>query len=374
MQQFKDLRRFKYDVGLYRDDGLCTMRMTNRQSEKLKQHIVNIFHDNGLDITIEVNKKIVDFLDVTFNLKTEEFYPYIKPNNTPLYVHAKSNHPPSVIKNIPLSVNSRLSSISSNEKRFSAAKPLYEKALINSGYQPEFKYDPKVTNNTQKRPRKRKIIFFNPPYSKGVSTNVGAKFLKIIDKCFPKGHILHKILNRNTVKVSYRCTQNLKSVISGHNAKICKNNQILQHQPNSDCKCKDTPCVLEDGCDTKNIVYQATVTQANGKTENYVGLTSTKFSARYANHMSSFRNLQHANQTKLSTHIWDLKNQNIDFTIDWKVIDRGKIFSALTQDCQLCLKEKYQIIFKPENSTLNKRNELAAYCRHKKHSLLMRTK
>ena len=374
MEEFQELKKLKFDVGLYRDDGLSVVRMTNRQAEKLKQQIKRIFNDNGLNITIEANKKIVDFLDVTFNLKTGEFYPYMKPNNFPLYVHAMSNHPPSVIKNIPLSINARLSSISSNEKRFLAAKPTYEKALRDSGYSPEFKYEPKIQNNTQKKTRKRKIIFFNPPYSKNVQTNVGAIFLKIIDKCFPKDNSLNKILNRNTVKISYKCTQNLQSIISAHNAKICKNNQNLLNQTQPECKCKETPCVLEEGCDTQNIVYQATVTQENSKIDTYVGLTSTNFSTRYKNHVSSMNNKKHSNQTKLSAFIWELKDQHIDFSISWKVIDRGKPFSPLTQDCQLCLKEKYHIIFRPENSTLNKRNELAAYCRHKKHSLLQRTK
>ena len=38
----------------------------------------------------------------------------------------------------------------------------------------------------------RKIIFFNPPFSKSVKTNVIKLFLGMIDKHFPKGHKLHK--------------------------------------------------------------------------------------------------------------------------------------------------------------------------------------
>ena len=53
-------------------------------------------------------------------------------------------------------------------------------------------------------------------------------------------------------------------------------NQVIQDQAPPDCHCNQVPCVLEEGCDTKNIVYQALVTQTNGKVDTYVGLTSTK--------------------------------------------------------------------------------------------------
>ena len=51
----------------------------------------------------------------------------------------------------------------------------------------------------EKRSRKRNVIWFNPPFSANVATNIGRKFLKAIDECFPKGHPLHKICNRNTL-------------------------------------------------------------------------------------------------------------------------------------------------------------------------------
>ena len=80
-------------------------------------------------ITIEANKKLIDFLDITMDLRTGEHKPYMKPNNTPLYVHNKNNHPPNIIKNIPESINRRLSNISSNEKIFQKAIPHYPDAF-----------------------------------------------------------------------------------------------------------------------------------------------------------------------------------------------------------------------------------------------------
>ena len=62
---------------------------------------------------------------------------------------------------------------------------------------------PKTTNTktNNKKTRKRKIIWFNPPYCLSVKTNVGKVFLKFIKKHFPKGNSLNKIFNKNTVKI-----------------------------------------------------------------------------------------------------------------------------------------------------------------------------
>ena len=63
--------------------------------------------------------------------------------------------------------------------------------------------------------RQRKISWFNPPFSKNVSTNVGAKFLKIIVEKIPED--LRKYFNRNTIKVSYRYMSNIKNYSDRHN-------------------------------------------------------------------------------------------------------------------------------------------------------------
>ena len=73
--------------------------------------------------------KVVNYLDVTFNLNDGTYKPYTKPNNEIKYIHKNSNHPPSVIRQIPLSIESRLSTLSFNEKIFQEAVPPYQKAL-----------------------------------------------------------------------------------------------------------------------------------------------------------------------------------------------------------------------------------------------------
>ena len=80
---------------------------------------------------------------MSFNLETGLYKPYMKPNHTPVYVHVESNNPPSILKNIPQSVNKRLSTISSNEEIFKHASIPYQQALQKSGYNYELNYTPR---------------------------------------------------------------------------------------------------------------------------------------------------------------------------------------------------------------------------------------
>ena len=68
----------------------------------MKKKLCKIFQDNGLSVTIEANSKIVNFLDLTFDLTTGVYKPFMKENETPVYVHCLRNHPPTVLKSIPL--------------------------------------------------------------------------------------------------------------------------------------------------------------------------------------------------------------------------------------------------------------------------------
>ena len=60
-----------------------------------------MFEDLGLKITIQVNLKIVNFLDITFDLNNGKHYPYRKLNNSPLYINRLLDHPPQILNNLP---------------------------------------------------------------------------------------------------------------------------------------------------------------------------------------------------------------------------------------------------------------------------------
>ena len=61
---------------------------------------------------------------------------------------------------------------------------------------------------------------------------------------------------------------------------------------------------------------------------------------------------------KLSKHIWTLKDKNIDHFISWRIISSSSTYNSSSKRCNLCLKEKFFIICRPDLSSLNKRNEL----------------
>lgn len=133
--------------------------------------------------------KHVQFLDIQLDMSSGTVSPYMKPNDKPLYVHSSSNHPKSILNNIPLSVNRRLSSISSNEDIFKQAAIPYQEALEKSGYEHKLKYQPN-SEPKRKRNRSRNIIWFNPPFSQNVKTPVGRKVLQLIDSCFKSDNSL----------------------------------------------------------------------------------------------------------------------------------------------------------------------------------------
>jgi hypothetical protein len=169
-----ELVKLNIDVGLYRDDGLAVTSATPKQVENIKKKISEIFRKNKLEVTIDANLKTVDFLDITMELQTDTFRPFIKPNTVPLYIHTQSNHPPTVIKNIPDAINKRLSKISCNETVFNEAAPAYQEALEKSGYIHKLKFDPEAGNpKSNGRNRKRKICWFNPPFNLNTKTNIG---------------------------------------------------------------------------------------------------------------------------------------------------------------------------------------------------------
>ena len=72
-----------------------------QQINQLCKKIIKIFKEIDFKIDIETNLKIVDFLDITFNLINGSYKPYKKPNNTLLYINKNSNHPPQIIIELP---------------------------------------------------------------------------------------------------------------------------------------------------------------------------------------------------------------------------------------------------------------------------------
>ena len=223
-------------VGLYRDDGLAVMRShSGSNADRVRKDLIKVFQTCGLKITVQTNLKAVNFLDVTLDLNTASYQPYRKPNDDPIYINRLSNHPPTILKNIPQSIERKISELSSSEEAFYKTAPVFNVALKSAGYDYDIEYQDTLPTRQRKKTRSRKIIWYNPPFSKNVRTNIGAHFLKLISKHFPEGNKLHKIFNKNTLKVSYSCMRNIQQIIKSHNTDVTK--RANQEPKQKTCNC-----------------------------------------------------------------------------------------------------------------------------------------
>ena len=134
-----------------------------------------IFKRNSLQITIEANKKVVDFLDITMDLRTAIYKPYKKPNSNLTYIHKQSNHPPSMIKDLPKSINKRLSTNSKNVQIFNEACPAYTEALKKKGYNTNLQLIRHVRIKAMKRTKRESGIL---PGSTHPSTLIWPQMLR----------------------------------------------------------------------------------------------------------------------------------------------------------------------------------------------------
>ena len=266
----------KESVGLYRDDGLGVLKsLSGPEMERKKKAIVKLFKDCGLRITIQANLRIANFLDVELNLDSGTYQPYRKPDNNPIYLNKNSNHPKTVLNQLSKSIAKRISDTSSNETAFNNSIPLYQEALKKSAFTEKLSYikseNVRDINTEEKKQRKRKIIWFNPPYSMNVKTSIGKTFLKLVGKHFTKRNALNKIFNKNTLKVSYSCMGNIASIISSHNCNIL--NPDITSEFGCNCRSRNE-CPLQNKCLTPKIIYRANVENyTNDEKKFYYGVS-----------------------------------------------------------------------------------------------------
>ena len=67
----------KENLSLYCDDGLAIFKnVSGPDSEKIKKHFCKLFIDHDLELTIQFNRKVANFLDVTLNLENSTYCPF----------------------------------------------------------------------------------------------------------------------------------------------------------------------------------------------------------------------------------------------------------------------------------------------------------
>ena len=176
------MQHLNISIGLYRDDGLAISSLTKRQNQLVLNELHQIYNRNGLKIPgAEANRKVVDFLNVTMDLSNGTFKTFTKEGDKLAYVDSKSNHPPSIIRNLPMGINRMLSDTNSDETLFEASAPPYQAALDAAGYKHKLAYMPREEEErmgARRRNRKRKITWFNPPYSANCTTNIPKVFMR----------------------------------------------------------------------------------------------------------------------------------------------------------------------------------------------------
>ena len=158
LSKTKSVFETQNDVELYRDDGPGIFRnLSGPEIERARKEIITIFKECGISLTTKTSLKVVQFLDIERDLINNTYRPYKKPNGNPTYININSNHPKSIIKQIPSSINSRLSNLSSDEEVFLNNSQPYREALKKGGFRGELTYvEPKISEerNNEKRNEK----------------------------------------------------------------------------------------------------------------------------------------------------------------------------------------------------------------------------
>ena len=160
-----------HSVGLYWDKGIKTDKailkgLSAPETERVKKKVIKVFKDCGLKITIKAKLHIVNFLDITLDLRNKTHQPYRKWDSHPVYINKSSNHPKKFLRELPKSVSKRLSNLSSIKEIFQKATPIYYEALKVDLMKPlVFTPEINTSDNTSRKQWKPKIIWFTPPFS-----------------------------------------------------------------------------------------------------------------------------------------------------------------------------------------------------------------
>ena len=196
-----------------------------------------------------------------------------------VYIHKQSNHQPNIIADIPKAIYKRLRNISCNENAFDRNIDIYQTALKTSGFDGTITYhnqseqakNVNIEEANQARKLKRAIIWYNPPYSKNVKTNIGKAVFELLQKHFPPTHPMYTIFNKSTIKTSYSCFPNIGCIISSHNKHILNSNCTEYG-----CNCGNRgECPLENKCLTPRIVYRTDVTKTKLMNPNIIMVSQT---------------------------------------------------------------------------------------------------
>ena len=155
--------------------------------------------------------------------------------------------------------------------------------------------------------------------------------------------------------------------VAKHNAKVLSSAKPRGTKKPPSCNCQKSKigeCPIPGACNTDGAVYQATVKNNVGDEECYIGLANN-FKKRYNKHKATIKVHKPEGNTTLSTHYWAEKDAGRDPKIEWKILEKNiPTYNPVTKKCKLCIREKFNIVMKPNIATLNSRQEIFSHCRH----------
>ena len=88
---------------------------------------------------------------MTFDLDNNAYKPFRKENNKSIYINRHSNHPPNILKQLPKSIEKRISETLSNKDNFDESIKPYKDALKETGFREALNYIAQTTNKIKKK-------------------------------------------------------------------------------------------------------------------------------------------------------------------------------------------------------------------------------
>ena len=120
---------------------------------------------------------------------------------------------------------------------------------------------------------------------------------------------------------------------------------------------------MNGNCLSECFIYKASIDTPNYRI--YYSTCENTFKEHYNNHTCSFRNKSREKNTELSTYVWELKDKDVNFSINWDIAMKSRKYVCGSRKCDLCICEKLPIARGDPYVLLNKRDELVSICRHR---------
>ena len=129
-----------------------------------------------------------------------------------------------------------------------------------------------------------------------------------------------------------------------------------------------TDCPMDGNCLSECFIYKTSVIATANKY--YYGTCENTLKERYNNHKCSFRIKSREKKTELSKYVWELKEKDINYFINWDIAMKSHKYACGSRKCDLCVYEKLLIARADPNVLLSKRDEPVSKCWHRNKFIL----